>query len=510
MKKLLVFLVTVYSLSALGQAPTKFFDWQDNGGFWRKAINCGNNNQPGGAGNTKGSKVTYGTDSHVRFPGTKSVEFWTNSNFEETCNQNYSSERAEISVYADYRNLGVREGSTVWFGWSERYDEIDESHTTTCFQFRSNCSPGSPQIKINMLPSRRLVVKRKTPGEVLDIVNIKEDVWYDFVVEINYGKEADSYIKVWYAEIGQDYGAPVVLAGPTLDRGDNCPHIRWGLYRHQSGDKKPSQIKPEDRVMIKHVGPASLYVGTDEGFSRVDPKRLGGGPIDPPEEIPIPTDTGTVDTILEAEVNFPGLTNYALDGIATQSSTYGNGVASLAIDGETDGTLPWTDAADISHTNDDFPAWLSIKLDTTRYIDKAVIHNRKDDFARRLEGGVLIADTNAVGSLTSEHVQVFDISRYVDSLRIEVNNFLHVSEIQLWGKDTIISAQPVCELIDTVIEKREFLYYTDSTYFVPDTSTFSFTVLGVYNEYPIHYNKEVTIRREVWAVETENVKICRD
>ena len=272
------------------QEAKKTFLWDhgDQGyGFWRKAINCGNGDQPGSAKNTQGSKINIGTTKEQRFPGSNSVEFWTNAKFEEECNQNFSTERAELASNEKFRSLGINEDSTLWLGWSEKWTDLDESHITTTLQFRSNCSSGSPATKINMLPNRRLVIKIRQmagyPEKVVEITQVEEGVWYDMVVEVKYSKSNNGYIKVWMHQEGANknlaYAKPTaqILDHPTMLPSDNCPHIRWGVYRHQSGDKKPSQIKPEDQMMVKYIGPLRIHTGNnlgELGFNLVKPRPL--------------------------------------------------------------------------------------------------------------------------------------------------------------------------------------------------------------------------------------------
>lgn len=271
------------------ETADKVFLWDkgDNGlNFWRKAINCGKASQPGGANNTKGVRVRFGVTKEQRFPGTHSVELWTNSNFEERCNQNFTAERAEISSYGKYRELGVKEGQTVWLGWSEKWTDIDESHVTTVIQFRSNCGSGSPATQINLLPGRRLQVRTRQAARYKDIGRIKENVWYDFVVEIKYSKKNDGYIKIWMNEVETgasfSYNNPTaaILNNPTMLSRDGCPHIRWGVYRHQSGDKKPGQIAAKDRMVVKYLGPARIKLGNnlkERGLDAVRPRPAKGG-----------------------------------------------------------------------------------------------------------------------------------------------------------------------------------------------------------------------------------------
>ena len=268
---------------SLIEEPIASFEW-DQGDFgydfWRKDINCGSANQPGGENNTQGSRVTFGVTNEQRFPGTHSVELWTNSNFEETCSQNFTAERAEISANQSYRDLSIREDTTVWMGWSEKWTDMDESHHTTVLQFRSNCRTGSPATQLVLEPGRLLqVVNLATRGEH-PIGTVEEDTWYDFVVEIKYSKTTQGYIKVWMHSVDSDssfcYDNPsvAVMNIATMRSNDGCPHIRWGVYRWESGDKKPEEINVEDRMMVKYHGPVKFHKGTnlgEVGFETVKP-----------------------------------------------------------------------------------------------------------------------------------------------------------------------------------------------------------------------------------------------
>jgi len=207
---------------------------------------------------------------------------WTNSNYQERCNQNFTAERAEISSYANYRNLGVKEGETVWMGWSEMWTDIDESHTATVLQFRSNCGSGSPAVEIYMQPNRYLTLRTRQQARFAkNFLQVQTNVWYDFVVEIKYSKGTQGYIRLWVHEAdkpgGLDYQNPAaeILNNPTMLARDNCPHIRWGVYRWQSGDKKPNQIASKDRMMVKYIGPTRIKLGNNlkaNGLEAVMPR----------------------------------------------------------------------------------------------------------------------------------------------------------------------------------------------------------------------------------------------
>lgn len=295
---------------AFCQEADRVFSWErgDSGlGFWTKAINCGtNSNEPGGGRNTQGSKVSFGVSSHQRFAGVNSVEFWTNSSFEEKCNQNFSAERSEMFATAAYRGLGVREGQSVWFGFSDLYTDIDWNHSASLLQFRSNCGSGSPATEIVLSRARtspnaqagRLYLStlrgKKYFGEA-----IEENVWYDWVIEIKYSKESDGYLRIWRSKLGASqslsYATPLlVYNGPTMRGSDNCPHLRWGIYRWESGDKKPWQIQPQDRMMVKYISQVKLKVGNNLGIAGFRAVSPIGSADSPPLEEPTPSSNASI------------------------------------------------------------------------------------------------------------------------------------------------------------------------------------------------------------------------
>ena len=310
-------LVLLLASLAFSQQADRTFLWDrgDSGlDFWVKDINCGEPNQAGGANNAQGSKVNFGVNSHQRWPGANSVKFWTHSAFEERCNQNFTAERAEISANGSYRGLGVREGQTLWFGFSDLYTDIDFSHSATLMQFRNNCESGSPSTQIVL--SRTRTAPGKEPGRLYISTPqgkkyfgeaIQENVWYDWVIEIKYSKRNDGYMKIWRARVGSNqrlsYNSPMlVYNGNTMKSGDNCPHIRWGVYRWESGDKKPWQIAARDHMMVKYLGPVRIKLGNNlgaEGFNSVIPRSPSG-------EIPKPTSLAGASFMTPFHLNVGG------------------------------------------------------------------------------------------------------------------------------------------------------------------------------------------------------------
>ena len=306
---------------AFCQEADRVFSWDrgDSGlGFWTKAINCGTSSkQPGGGRNTQGSRVSFGVSSHQRFAGVHSVEFWTNSSFEEICNQNFSAERAEMFAEQAYRNLGGGEGQTVWLGWSEKYTDIDFGHWSTLMQFRSNCGSGSPATEWGLWPEGKhgnsvrgqmFFVSRKGGRRKIPMI-LEENIWYDWVIQIKYSKGADGFVQMWRARAGEALtfeNPSYSYLGPTMFASDNCPHLRWGVYRWESGDKKPWQIQPQDRMMVKYISTVRLKVGNNlgiAGFRAVSPVESADTPPPPPET---PTSTAQASIALPFYLNAGG------------------------------------------------------------------------------------------------------------------------------------------------------------------------------------------------------------
>ncbi|MEM6631496.1 MAG: heparin lyase I family protein [Bacteroidota bacterium] len=270
------------------------FAWdqeEQTNSYWKKAINCGDPNQPGGIGNTQGSKITFGVENEVRFPGTQSVEFWTDARYAETCNQNFSAERAEIHMNTPiYTELGAKIGATVWFGWSEMYTAFDKNHEATLFQLRSG--PGSPTAEIKYAPEKGFLVfyigSKWYP--IMPLEHLVENQWYDYVLEFTYSYDITGSARLWVYKAGDKDPTLYSLQdrpkffhkGLTQIAGkDTDPHIRWGVYRWDSADFPPEEILEEDYQFIKYLGPVRIAFGQNlgsKGFDAVKPRPLSASP----------------------------------------------------------------------------------------------------------------------------------------------------------------------------------------------------------------------------------------
>ena len=159
---------------------------------------------------------------------------------------------------------------------------------------------------------------------------------------------------------------------------------------------------------------------------------------------------------------FPGgstcnsLTNLALNQAATMSSTYGIGEASLAVDGNTTGTSPWT--ADLTHSQNEDQPWWQVDLGANSQVEQIKIYNRTDCCFGRLRDFYLLSSSSPIsssatlaellsdptisqtfisGSATLENTYSLQVeARYV---RIQLSNpgILQLAEVELWGCSSV-------------------------------------------------------------------------
>ncbi|MEM6630148.1 MAG: discoidin domain-containing protein [Bacteroidota bacterium] len=151
--------------------------------------------------------------------------------------------------------------------------------------------------------------------------------------------------------------------------------------------------------------------------------------------------------------------NIALGRTARQSSTYGNGEADLAIDGNTTGTSPWS--ADLQHTTNELQPWWEVDLGAKSKIDSIILYNRTDGFQFRLSDFyILISDSPMEGTAEelladpaisqtfflggaglSASIPMNDEGRYV-RIQLMTTSLLHMAEVEVIG----CNLEQVCEL----------------------------------------------------------------
>ena len=152
------------------------------------------------------------------------------------------------------------------------------------------------------------------------------------------------------------------------------------------------------------------------------------------------------------------VTNLALKGIASQSSTHGGGIADYAIDGNTSGNQHSGSNADLQHTQTMEESWWKLDLGDTFLIDSLVIYNRTStntyinnrlrdfyvliastDIDANLPLSTLINDSSIESRYYADPVQdkeFFTYSslpgRYV-VIKLAGNDPLHMAEVQVFG-----------------------------------------------------------------------------
>ena len=99
--------------------------------------------------------------------------------------------------------------------------------------------------------------------------------------------------------------------------------------------------------------------------------------------------------LLTSTANAGLITNLAIDGTATQSTTGWGGLASRAIDGNTSGL--WG-MGSITHTTNSQDAWWEVDLGQSSYIDQIVLWNRTNCCTFRLNDFNIYLDGSLVAN----------------------------------------------------------------------------------------------------------------
>ncbi len=148
----------------------------------------------------------------------------------------------------------------------------------------------------------------------------------------------------------------------------------------------------------------------------------------------------------------PNPTNLALNKTAKQSSTYGNGLATYANDGNTTGASPWS--ADLQHTTQESHPWWEVDLGSMSQMVQVRIFNRSNGSQNRLtDFFVLVSETpfDPAASLSDhldnsaidqtffsgsagaeESFSVNATGRYV-RIQLSGSGILHMAEVEILG-----------------------------------------------------------------------------
>ncbi len=322
-------LFLLFSLKAQEETAEFVFHWADNApalatssssftpnaegayfSFWEAGINCRAKEEPGGSTLAKGAKVHLKQKTHTRFDHTYSVELYTDASILESCNQNRSAVRAEVITRDELvarlsagSIFPAQAGTTIWLGWSELYTDFDFSHKSTLLQFLQEEFANSVSSSINYHPEKGIYLGvGKAYHSLLDRSELKENVWYDWIVEFRYsfhdtGPEA-GLVRIWVypADDPDRYTytdlPKVSYTGATLPSSPSSPfktkefprdslflaiqpQLRMGIYRWESGSKKPEDMATDDQRFIKFLGPTRMEIGEDLGelgFEAVKPR----------------------------------------------------------------------------------------------------------------------------------------------------------------------------------------------------------------------------------------------
>ncbi len=208
-------------------------------------------------------------------------------------------------------------------------------------------------------------------------------------------------------------------------------------------------------------------------------------------------------------------TNLALNKATTQSSTYANGVASLAVDGNRAGTSPWT--ADLQHTNIEFQPWWQVDLGEVSAIEELVIYNRTDCCSGRLNNFYILYSNQPFDTAATldqllldpnvshvnfsgnagllENIEIDSIGRYV-RLQHTREIQLHIPEIEVMGCPVENQGNPGDSTGGSTVSQT--LEPKVSIFPNPTNSEVTLQVVNVDKEETINYSLYTLTGQKIW------------
>ena len=213
----------------------------------------------------------------------------------------------------------------------------------------------------------------------------------------------------------------------------------YHIYQNSLNNQVASVDTPG--IHIEDLAPSTEYLFWVVAYD------VAGNLAEPVGPLSVVTSDGAPEACSDVE-------NLALGKPASQSTTYGLGIASIAVDGDKDGTRgPW-DNASIAHTQQEERAWWQVDLESLARISQVRIFNRTDCCNNRLRDFYLLFsdepfDTEAtldqllvdpnvtaipqvapVGD--SIYLDLDQAARYV-RLQLAYESILHFAEIEIFG-----------------------------------------------------------------------------
>ena len=209
--------------------------------------------------------------------------------------------------------------------------------------------------------------------------------------------------------------------------------------------------------------------------------------------------------------------NLALGKVAEQSSTYGNGVAGLAVDGNRNGSSPWS--ADLQHTTVESQPWWQVDLGEISTIEQVNIYNRTDCCAGRLNNFYILVSDNPFDPTASleelrndpsiteynfsgnagllESIPIGTTGRY---LRIQHtrNIQLHMAEVEVIGCQEGSQANRFASA--NAAEEEELSSYEMNVYPNPSAGKISIDIAQLEPGEPVSYSLYTLQGQKLWQL----------
>lgn len=210
-----------------------------------------------------------------------------------------------------------------------------------------------------------------------------------------------------------------------------------------------TQVLTTDVAPANAANPTVTYASSNTSVATVNASGQVSAVAAGSAVITVTTDDGGYTDVTSVTVTAPPVsgTNLALAGTASQSSTDYGGVASRAIDNNTNGA--WSNGS-VTHTNNESGAWWQVDMGENKTIDDIVIFNRTDNCCSNRLSNYTVEVVNDLGVVTysrtftsapapSVTMDAGGVQGQVVRVLLNVTNPLSLAEVQVFGSAGIPS-----------------------------------------------------------------------
>ena len=139
----------------------------------------------------------------------------------------------------------------------------------------------------NKWTSKRVSTNQEHDGELFDLGNYEEDLWYEWTVHVKWSYQEDGFLEIW-----KNNELVVSKVGPNTYNDAIGPYLRLGIYQPGGWENRQATLKElllDDVEIVKIDGGAHSLIGDNQDNIYILSRQSAAG-----SQI---TDTGGIDTL---------------------------------------------------------------------------------------------------------------------------------------------------------------------------------------------------------------------